>query len=165
MLFRFLTYTLYTREYKNLMQFLSLTFLGSRFYPSTMDITILWFTARKLGDFPLFHVSPVSRCVAAENSVFNDLDILRKQIVTFRFNNNSNNNSNNNNSLLLQCVLFKDLSIVLVFCVFLIGCLLIVLCYLCYLWPSGCWLGALINMNWIELNYYCCCYYNYWQAH
>ena len=54
-----------------------------------------------------------SRCVAAENSVCSDLEILRKQIITFGFN---NNNNNNNNNLLLQCVLFKYLSIVLFFC-------------------------------------------------
>jgi hypothetical protein len=62
--------------------------LGSKSCPSTMDIIGLRVPTRNLQDFPLFHVSssykqcPSGRCATAENSVYNQLDVFRRQIVT-----------------------------------------------------------------------------------
>jgi hypothetical protein len=64
-------------------------FLDSRSCPSTVDIIGLRVPTRNLRELPLFHVSPSSqncpsaRCATAANSVCNELDILRRQIVTF----------------------------------------------------------------------------------
>jgi hypothetical protein len=63
-------------------------FLGSKCCPSTTDIIGLRVPTRNLQDFPLFHVSssytncPSGRCVTAANSVCNQLDVFRRQIVT-----------------------------------------------------------------------------------
>jgi hypothetical protein len=63
-------------------------FLGSKPCPSTMDIIGLRIPTRNLRDFSLFHVSssytncPSGRCATAANSVCNQLDVFRRQIVT-----------------------------------------------------------------------------------
>jgi hypothetical protein len=63
-------------------------FLGSKSCPSTMDIIGLRVPTRNLRDFPLFHVSssykncPSGQCATATNSVCNQLDVFRRQIVT-----------------------------------------------------------------------------------
>jgi hypothetical protein len=73
----------------NLMQFFVINvFLGSKSCPSTLDIIGLRVPTRNLRDFPLFHVSssykncPTARCATAANSVCNQLDVFRRQIVT-----------------------------------------------------------------------------------
>jgi hypothetical protein len=64
--------------------------LGSKSCPSNMDIIGLRVSTRNLRDFPFFHVSsfckicPSGRCATAVNSVCNQLDVFRRQIVTLR---------------------------------------------------------------------------------
>jgi hypothetical protein len=89
MLFSSLIYTLYMTEDINLMQFLLLTFfIGSKSYPSSMDIIGLRVPTRNLRDFPMFHVSPSFRnCpssshATAANSVCSGFDIFRRQSIT-----------------------------------------------------------------------------------
>jgi len=83
---------------------------------------------------------------------------LRKQIITLRF-------YIIIVSLLLQCVIINNLSIlqfVLYMFVSYVSCLFVIcVCILCCFctWPSGYWLGILINMNWFALTYYYCYYY------
>jgi hypothetical protein len=92
MLFKYLIYVLCMREDINLMKFLSLMFcLGSKSCPYTMDNVGLRVPTRNLRDFSLVHVSlsykncPSARCATAANSVCNQLDVFRRQIVTLRF--------------------------------------------------------------------------------
>jgi hypothetical protein len=60
---------------------------GSKSCPSTMDIIGLRVSTRNLRDFSLLHVSsfykncPSGRCVTAANSICNQLDVFRRQIV------------------------------------------------------------------------------------
>jgi hypothetical protein len=63
-------------------------FLSAKSSSSTMDIIGLRVPTRNPRDFPLFHVSssytncPSARCVTAANSVYNQLDVFRRQIIT-----------------------------------------------------------------------------------
>jgi hypothetical protein len=65
-------------------------FLGSKSCPTTMDISGLRVTTRKIQDFPSFHVSlphessSSARCATATDSVCNKLDVFRRQIITLR---------------------------------------------------------------------------------
>jgi hypothetical protein len=55
-----------------------------------MDIIDLWVPTRNTREFPLLLVSssykncPSARCATAANSVCNQLDVLRRQIITHR---------------------------------------------------------------------------------
>jgi hypothetical protein len=80
--------TLHERRHQLDAIFVINVFVGSKSCPSTMDIIGLRVPTRNLRDFPLFHVSssykncPSSRCATAANSVYNQLDVFRKQTVT-----------------------------------------------------------------------------------
>jgi hypothetical protein len=137
---------------------LLLLLLGSKSCPSTMDIIGLRVPTRNLRDFLLFQISssykkcPSGRCATAANSICNQLDVFRRQIVTlsqmwYYF------------ITLFQGVIINYLSIfylffvclcVLVVFVSFVSCSLSVVICVCMLccfcnWPSGCWLGTLIN--------------------
>jgi hypothetical protein len=96
------------------------------------------------------------RCVTATSSVCNQLDVFRRQTVTL-------SETWYCCATLLQGVLINCLStficlLCVCFVVFVsfVCCSLsvvICVCVLCCLcsWPSGCWLGTLINQNWIVL--------------
>jgi hypothetical protein len=78
-------------EGTNSVKFLPLMFFGSKYCPTSIDITGLWVLTRKLRDCPLFHVSlffkncHTSGCATAGNSVRRDIDVFRRQIITLRF--------------------------------------------------------------------------------
>jgi hypothetical protein len=80
--------TLHERRHQLDAIFVLNVFLGSTSCSSTMDIIGLRVPTRNLRDFPLFHVSssytncPSGRCATAANSVCNQLDVFRRQIVT-----------------------------------------------------------------------------------
>jgi hypothetical protein len=80
--------TLHDRRHQLDAIFVINVFLGFKSFPSAMDIIGLRVTTRNLRDFPLFHVSsfykncPSGRCATAANSVCNQLDVFRRQIVT-----------------------------------------------------------------------------------
>jgi hypothetical protein len=79
--------TLHERRHQRDAIFVMNVFLGSKSCPSTMDIIGLRVSARNFQDFHLFHVSsyknsPSGRCATAENSVYNQLVVFRRQIVT-----------------------------------------------------------------------------------
>jgi hypothetical protein len=82
--------TLHERKHQLDAIFVINVFLGFKSCPSTMDIIGLREPTRNLRDFPLFHVSSSyknclsGRCASAANSVCNQLDVFRRQIVTLR---------------------------------------------------------------------------------
>jgi hypothetical protein len=63
--------------------------LGSKSCPSTLDIISLRVPTRNLRDFSLFHVRsfyincPSGRCITAANSICNNMDVFRREFVTF----------------------------------------------------------------------------------
>jgi hypothetical protein len=80
--------TLHDRRHQLDATFVTNVFLGSKSCPSTIDIIGLRVPTRNLRDIPLFHVSssytncPSGRCATVANSVYNHLDVFRRQIVT-----------------------------------------------------------------------------------